>query len=224
MEGQLNQPAGRVLVTDFDGSITDHDIYKLIAERYMPRNTPEYFEGYRRGVRTHFEAMNAYFSHAPADEEAWEKLLEDAGPDPQLADGMDLLRRAGWEVIVASAGSSWYIDRILAAAGVQDVAVHASPGTLVKGGGLVMRLPAGSPFFSREVGIDKAVVVRDALSRAAIVAFAGDGPPDVEPAMLVDARRRFARGWLADELRRRGTPFREFVRWYDVAHMLSATP
>lgn len=132
------------------------------------------------------------------------------------------LHAAGWEVVIASAGSNWYIERLLARAGVSGVAVHANLGAIERGRGLRIRLPEHSPFFSREAGIDKAAIIRDALSRADIVAFAGDGPPDVGPSLMVDPRVRFARGWLAAELRRREQPFREYRRWSDVARMLLA--
>lgn len=133
---------------------------------------------------------------------------------------MARLRACGWEVAIASAGSTWYIDRVLARAGVQDIAVHASPGAIEAGRGLWIRLPEKSPFLAREAGIDKEAIVLDAQERADLVAFAGDGPPDLAPALRVDSVLRFARGWLAGELRRRGKPFRPFHRWSDVAREL----
>jgi len=52
------------------------------------------------------------------------------------------------------------------------------------------------------------------------VAFAGDGRPDLEAALLVEPGLRFARGWLAKELGRRGEGFRPFERWAEVAGAL----
>lgn len=207
----------RILVTDFDGTITANDFYLLVARQYMPRNAPDYWARYASGGLTHFEAMQEFFSHTPSDPVRLERLLDETGPDPQLAAAIARLRGAGWELIIASAGSDWYIHRLLGRAGITGVAVHANPGEIEPGRGLKLRLPEESPFFSADAGIDKAAIVRDARRRAGTVAFAGDGPPDVEPALLVEPALRYATGWLAAELKRRGEPFRPFRRWHEIA-------
>ena len=94
--------------------------------------------------------------------------------------------------------------------------VHANPGH-VEDDRLAMTWPVDSPYFSPETGIDKAAVVREALGAGGAVAFAGDGPPDLVPALLVPPRLRFARGYLARMLAERGEPFRPFDRWAEVA-------
>lgn len=215
--------ARRVFVTDFDGTITARDIYLLIADRYLPAGTPEYFGEYRAGRMSHFEAMRGYLSHGPDTPEEWETLMTDAGADPDFGSGIAALQKAGWEVVIASAGSSWYIERILARAGVTGVAVHGNPGSLQAGRGLWIEEPRESRFHSMKVGIDKQAIVRDALERADVVAFAGDGPPDVPPALLVKPELRFARGWLADELERRKEPFVRYTFWREIASKLAFT-
>jgi 2-hydroxy-3-keto-5-methylthiopentenyl-1-phosphate phosphatase len=70
------------------------------------------------------------------------------------------------------------------------------------------------------VGIDKKAVVRDALSRYERVIFAGDGPPDLGSALLVDSDNRFARGFLAQELRRLGERFHAFENWSEIVRSL----
>jgi 2,3-diketo-5-methylthio-1-phosphopentane phosphatase len=208
------------LVSDFDGTITENDFYSLIVDRCMGPGAPDYLEQYRRGQMKHVEAMQAYFSHAPSDPEALEALLRDTNPDPDLVRAVDELDRAGWDLIVVSAGSSWYIERILHPLGIVPE-LHANPGRIVEGRGLQLDLSRSTPFFSESVGIDKAAVVRDALSRYTRVAFAGDGPPDVPAALLVKPELRFARAYLAQELRRRGEAYREFTRWSEVAVALA---
>ena len=211
---------GRILVSDYDGTITDKDFYSLLAERYIPADAPDYFALYREGLISHFEAMAAYFAYAPTTEAKLEELLAASRPDPELGAAAARLRRQGWELIVVSAGCSWYIERVLGKAGVAAT-VYANPGRVEKGRGLVMdRLDAASPFYSPELGVDKAAVVRHALHGAEMVVFAGDGPPDVEPALLIGPERRFARGFLAEALRERGEGYRPFARWSDIARAL----
>jgi 2,3-diketo-5-methylthio-1-phosphopentane phosphatase len=206
-------------VSDFDGTITDSDVYTLIAERFMPKDHPDYFAHYRAGRITHFEAMQAFYHFAPSEPQALNRLLRDTKPDPQLAHCVRRLDASGWDLIIVSAGSSWYIERILAAAGV-SATIHSNPGQIEEGRGLVLRLPKESPFFSPQVGIDKAGVVRDALNRYKKVAFAGDGPPDVESALLVAPRQRFARRFLAEALEKRGEPYHPYRIWSEVVEAL----
>jgi 2,3-diketo-5-methylthio-1-phosphopentane phosphatase len=211
------------LVSDFDGTITGRDFYELIAERYMPRDPTDYFAEYRKGRRTHFEAMQAFFRHAPSDPVLLEVLLRETEPDPHLAASALRLEAAGWDLIIVSAGCSWYIERILAAAGVSAV-VHSNPGRIEPGRGLVLRLPTESPFFSPDTGIDKCAVVRDAQSRYRAVAFAGDGAPDIRPALLVPPANRFARRFLAQALESRGEPCQPFEAWSQIVEtILSST-
>jgi len=214
----LNQFA---LISDFDGTITEKDFYLLIAERHMPKDAPDYLAEYRGGRLSHFDAMQRYFDHAPTSPEQLSELLRDTQPDPRLAECAKRLDAGGWDLIIVSAGSSWYIDRILASARV-SATVHSNPGRIEEGRGLRMERPANSPFFSREVGIDKVAVVRDALSRYKRVAFAGDGPPDVLAALLVAPALRFARAYLAETLEARGESFRAYRKWSEIADALVA--
>ncbi len=207
-------------MTDFDGTVTSQDFYFLIARQYTPANAPSYWDQYARGSLTHFEAMRGFFSHAPTDAASLDRLLEETDPDPELGPSIQQLQQRGWEIVFASAGSDWYIHRILERARVQNVKVWSNPGTIEEGRGLHIRLPETSPFFSPEVGVDKAAIVRDALSQSNIVAFAGDGPPDLAPALLVKPELRFAKGWLATELDARREPYRAFDRWSEIARAL----
>jgi len=211
----------KIFVSDYDGTITDKDFYSLLAERYIPADTPDYFAQYREGRITHFEAMAAYFAFAPTEEQQLEELLEASQADPDLGESAALLQRAGWELWVVSAGSSWYVERVLRRAGVA-VPVYSNPGRLENGRGLVLeKLDPSSPFHSASVGVDKSAVVRHALRIADSVAFAGDGPPDLQPSLLVRPNLRFARGFLAEALRERGEAFQPFLRWSEIAKKLA---
>lgn len=215
-----HEKVSKRLITDFDGTITERDFYTLLRERYIPRDAPDFFAEWRAGRMTHFEAMGRYFAYAPADEHALEELMTACEPDPGLARAFARLWEKGWEVVVVSAGSAWYIQRVLRRAGV-EARVYSNTGRLETGRGLVIeRLPRESPYYSEDVGVDKCAVVREALLECEDVAFAGDGPPDVAPAMLVGPERRFARGHLAAALADRGEGYRGFGRWREIAEML----
>lgn len=203
------------LITDFDGTITEHDFFELIEQRYMPADHPDFFAEYRAGRISHAAAMQGFFEFAPDDDENLEQLMRDTEPDEGLAAAIGDLDSGGWDVIVVSAGSSWYIDRIFAKLGIANVEVISHEGRIVKGRGLQL------DDLTRT--IDKAGVVRKALGTYHRVAFAGDGPPDLRPALLVQPELRFARRFLAEELTRLGQGFRPFHRWTDVSAAVLAT-
>jgi len=193
--------------------VTDTEFFALIAERHMPRDIPDFFAMYRRKEITHVEAMQRFFDFTPDDPNILEQLLEDTRPDPNLKRATEDLHKAGWDLIIVSAGSSWYINKILSSFGVKHATVHSNSGRIVPGKGL--RLDD----LTRNV--DKAGIVRAAQKKYGTVAFAGDGPPDLAPSLLVAPELRFARRYLADELRQRGEPFKPFESWsHDVVRCL----
>jgi 2-hydroxy-3-keto-5-methylthiopentenyl-1-phosphate phosphatase len=216
--GETDRTA-RVLVSDFDGTMTRHDFYKLAIESLLPADVPDYWAEYRAGTITHFEALHHYFSTIRASEAEVLAVVQRMDLDPQLPAAVESLRRAGWRVVVTSAGCDWYIRRLLGQVGV-EVDIHANPGQFVVGQGLQMEMPTDSPYWSAALGVDKTGVVRDLLNQGLTVAFAGDGFPDAEPARLVPDDLRFARGDLADVFRCEQLPFHGFESWSDIPHVL----
>lgn len=208
-----------VLVTDFDGTMTQHDFYKLAIERLIPPETPDYWSQYRAGEITHFEALRRYFASIRGSRNEVLAVVGQMQLDPKLPLAIDELKANGWQVVVTSAGCAWYIRELLSQARV-DVTVHANPGRFEEGKGLLMEMPLDSPYLSQNLGVDKTAVVRSFLELGARVAFAGDGFPDVEPARLVPENLRFARADLAHVLDQDGLKYRGFRTWSDLPRML----
>jgi 2-hydroxy-3-keto-5-methylthiopentenyl-1-phosphate phosphatase len=215
----LKKPRGCVLVSDFDGTMTRRDFYQLAIESLLPRDTPDYWAEYRAGAITHFDALRLYFSSIRVNEEELLAVVMQMELDPKLPAAVELLRRAGWTVVITSAGCDWYIRRLLATAGV-EVEIHANPGRFEPGKGLMMEMPTESPYRSPTLGVDKAGIVRHHLAEGAVVTFAGDGFPDAESARLVSADLRFARGDLAGVLRNERLSFQSFDDWSTIADTL----
>ena len=212
-------PPTRILVSDFDGTMTRWDFYDLVRKQWPLPPDSDPWEQYVAGRLTHFEALAAIFARIRTDEATLLALVDRMELDPALPEAERTLREHGWTITVASAGCEWYVLRLLQRAGLA-LEVHANPGEFSPDAGLRMHLPGNSPFFCRSTGIDKVAVVNDARRRCRQVAFAGDGRPDLEPALLVPPERRFARGWLADELGRRGEAFHHFADWAELARTL----
>lgn len=213
------------LVSDFDGTMTANDFYKLAVERLLPPEALAPWAEYRAGRLTHFEALRDIFARLRAPEEALLALARDMAPDPMLRQSVARLRAAGWEVVVASAGCAWYIERVLEDVGLAgQVEVHANPGRYAPETGLVMELPPDPLFRCQETGVDKAAIVRFHRDRGALTAFAGDGFADLPAALATASELRFARADLAQALAERGEASRPFERWSEVAEALLALP
>lgn len=208
-----------VLVSDFDGTMTRHDFYRMALQHLIPADCPNFWVEYREGRMTHFEALQAYFQTISASESEVLGIVDQMELDPQLPRALAELRSAGWTVVVTSAGCGWYIQHLFNNAGV-SLEVYANPGVFVPGEGLRMSLPAEERFRSPTVGVDKAGVVQHWLDQGATVAFAGDGFPDAEAARLVNADLRFARADLAQQMQQDQLAFHPFSVWSEIADYL----
>ena len=208
-----------VLISDFDGTVTRYDFFDLVRKRwpFPPEDDP--WEKFVTGEITHFQALAEIFASIRTTEPDLLELADSTEFDASFAESARVLQDRGWEIVIASAGCDWYIQFLLKKAGV-SVSVHANPGVFDPERGLQMSLPERSPLFSPTKGVNKAAIVRDALSRSDRVAFAGDGRPDLKPALLVQPQLRFARGWLAEALSERGEKFHPFERWSQIADQL----
>lgn len=209
-----------IFVTDFDGTLTAVDFFELVRERW-PLD-PDPWEACLAGRLPHIIAIAQVFAAARGPEANLLQLFDRLGIDPGAGAAFRALREGGWRVVVASAGCDWYIRRVLERLGA-EADVHANPGRYDEQRGLLMEPPHGSPFFHPRFGLDKAAVLRHYAGQGLPVAFAGDGTPDLAPALLVPPERRFARAWLADTLAARGEGFQPFSRWPDIAGRLLAT-
>ncbi len=207
-----------ILISDFDGTITRFDFYDLACQAF-PEIAGDFWHQYERGEITHFEGLRRIFAGIRAPEAKLLEIINAMEIDPALPQALALLRGEGWDVAVASAGCDWYIKRLLSAKGV-TLKVYANPGEYSSDKGLIMRLPEPSPFFSPELGVNKVAVVREALKSTPYVAFAGDGRPDLAPALLVHPQRRFDKSWLAKKLHEIGEAFRPFDCWSEIPPML----
>ena len=209
----------RLLVTDFDGTMTRRDFYSCVVERLLSPEDLTPWQQYAEHKLTHFEALRQIFERIRVPESHLDAVFDSMEFDPRATEALQSLRENGWEVIVVSNGCRWYIDRFFAEHQI-EVEVHSNPGTYSPETGLQLRLPVDSPFFSQELGISKLDVVRTALSDHKVVAFAGDGRPDLDPALLVPPQLRFAREWLADALDAHDEGYTRFEGWSEISTVL----
>jgi 2-hydroxy-3-keto-5-methylthiopentenyl-1-phosphate phosphatase len=207
----------RILVSDFDGTMTSRDFYQVALE-YLPVSAASIWERHKRKEIGLFEALAEIFSLLHCSEAQMEVLLNRVELDPGIKKACTRLFASGWRLVIASAGCAWYIKKLLTPLNI-EIEIHANPGHFSQKGGLIMERPYDSLYFSPENGIDKVRLVHEALGHG-IVAFAGDGPPDLGPALLVPPSLRFAKGILAEELKKRGEGYVRFQSWSEVVDRL----
>lgn len=215
----LSSPPGTrgILVTDFDGTITSGDFFELVRRRWP--QVPDPWDQALAGVIPMREALRRIFAGARGTREELLDLCKQSNVGPEIGDAFRQLQRAGWRIIVASAGCDYYIHHTLARVGVRaEVVAHR--GEFIEGKGLIMQLLDDTPLAHPRFGLNKAAVVRRVQTTGLPVAFAGDGTPDLDPLLLVPDTYRFATGWAADELSRRGAVFQRFNRWPDLVNPL----
>lgn len=203
--------------------MTEVDFFELARRHWpLPPNDDPWQE-YQAGRLNHFDALAHIYARIRTSEEHLRRVVLEMGLDPGLAAAVRTLRAKGWETWIASAGCEWYIRVLLEPLGL-PLRIHSNPGVFDPERGLVLQLPVASPFFSRPTGIDKPGIVRAALATGKPVAFAGDGRPDLDAALLVPAGCRFARGFLADHFRAQGEAFVPLPRWSHLAERLPELP
>lgn len=201
-----------ILVTDFDGTFSRRDFFDLILDRCDPPAGREAWRRYLAGELTHCQGIGGVFASLRTDLAGADALVAALDPAPGTADAVRRLQAAGWEIVIASAGCRWYIERLLGKLGVA-VTVHAAAGDFAPATGLVLAPDARAPFFHPRTCIDKPAVVRDALARDGVVAMAGDSDTDRAAALLVPPERRFATGHLARSFAAEGVPHVAFTAW-----------
>jgi 2-hydroxy-3-keto-5-methylthiopentenyl-1-phosphate phosphatase len=209
-----------ILVTDFDGTFTRRDFFDLILERHDPPGARALWDRFLAGEMTLFEGIAGVLGALRTEPEGAAALVTAMDPAPGAASAARRLQAAGWEIVVASAGCRWYIDRVLEGLDL-DFTVHANPGWFAPDRGVVMERDPGSPWFHPTFGIDKPAVVRAALARDDVVAFAGDSIlTDGPAARLVAPGLRFATGPLARRFTADGEEHRPFTDWPEIAGLL----
>ncbi|MFZ5814785.1 MAG: MtnX-like HAD-IB family phosphatase [Bacillota bacterium] len=186
-----------VVITDFDGTISQLDVGDLIWERLTPPS-PETLRRLEAGeVGSRIAYLDSTVRVNPAEGEA---LADTVAIDPHFAAFAAWTEAAGVPLAVLSDGFTFYIDRILKREGLDHLPVLANewvaPGQLA--------WPHGNPACDF-CGCCKALVTRRLRQSGARIIYLGDGTSDLFAAAFADWV--FARGRLARFMEENGSPY-----------------
>jgi 2,3-diketo-5-methylthio-1-phosphopentane phosphatase len=137
--------------------------------------------------------------------------------DPYAPKFIENIKESGGDFLILSAGTKYYIERLLEHQGIKDVKIISNPG-IYENKGIKMIPDVTSPFYSKRYGIAKEMVVEKYKKEYKKVFFAGDSGPDLNAAILADVA--YAKGKLIDLLSEKGVPFQPFNNFIDIENHL----
>lgn len=200
-------------ISDFDGTLTKKDFYKLLSEAYLAKETPPLYKAWKNGEMKDREYMSYVFNNIKRNEAEIKKDILNISFDPYAKDFIKKVKAAGGDFIIISAGTSYYINKVLKNNNITGVDVYSNKGVF-KDNGIYFDLDENSEFYSDRYGIDKLSVVLKLKAKYKKIIYAGDSQPDLAPAMESDLI--FAKDQLPALLKQNRKKFIEFQNFSEV--------
>ena len=200
-------------VSDFDGTLTDRDFYQIVIDKYLKDWAWKYYDDWRKTKKINVEFLNKIFSSMDrTEEEIMEDILE-LPIDPYAIDFIKKVESCGGDFYILSAGTSYYIKKLLAHLNINNVQVISMNGVYRNRGIEILPDPE-SEFYSDIWGIDKEKVINTLKQKYQKVFFAGDSEPDMKAAKAANCA--FARNTLQELLKLKNIPFVPFSKFNEV--------
>lgn len=206
-----------VFVSDFDGTLTEKDFYQMMIDDYLGDAGQTLYKEWRQGLHLDKDFLGKIYSTINREEDEILKDILRIEWDESAHEFIQKVRQCGGEFIILSAGTSYYIERLLKEKGLSDVKVYSNPG-IYKDKGIHLQIDKNSLYYSERYGIDKAKVIEDLKKQYTHVYYAGDSAPDILPCKIADMA--FAKGNLQEMLRAENIDFVPIKSFKDVATIL----
>lgn len=209
-----------IFVSDFDGTMSAKDFYHIIMDKYLGEWGRGLYASWKRNEMMDVEFLTTVFkSINRTEEEIYEDILS-IKLDKSIAAFIEYIKISGGDFLVLSAGTKYYIKRLLDSEGVYGVEIIANNGKYENKGITLIPPDKQHPFYSRRYGIDKATVVQSLKQKYKKVYYAGDGGPDVSAALLADIT--FAKGTLITLLQIEAAKYVPFEYFFQVEEYLKS--
>jgi len=207
-----------LFISDFDGTISKEDFYKKIMKKYMPEKEKTLFVQFKAGEILDIDFLNNIFTTMDLSKEELEAEILDLEIDPTFFEAFKLIKQMGGDMIILSAGSEYYIKKILHQYDLSDIPVYSSEG-IYKDRGLHITPNIDFDFYSPRYGIDKEKVVEHYKNKYDYIIYAGDSAPDYKASLL--ANLRFAKDELISLYEEAGEEYIPMESFKDVISYLS---
>lgn len=207
------------VVVDFDGTACLHDVAEHLLRAFAPGDWKPLDEAWERGALGSQEVVAAQSAMLDADRRTLLGFVrKHCEVDPTFAPFVAWAHDHGIEVVVASDGFGFYIEPLLAAAGVPRIPVVTNEQIWNH-----EDRPGGLRFVHRHpecigCGTCKMQAVLDRRRPDAAVAFVGEGSSDRYGALFADVT--FAKLELVAHCERDGVPFVPWTDFDDVRRWL----
>jgi 2,3-diketo-5-methylthio-1-phosphopentane phosphatase len=212
---------GGAVLVDFDGTACLHDVAEHLLIEFGDPAWPTFDEAVDRGEIGLREAIVAQDAMLRADRDTLLAFaLEHCPMDPTFAPFVAWLRDLDIPVTLVSDGFGFYIEPLLAAAGITDVDVITNEQTWGSHGRpSAMRFVNGHPECVG-CGTCKMQAVLNAREQHGSVVFAGEGQTDRYGALYADVT--FAKLDLVAHCERDGVPYIEWNGFDDIRTWLES--
>ncbi|MCD2345757.1 MtnX-like HAD-IB family phosphatase [Clostridium guangxiense] len=202
-----------IFVSDFDGTLTEKDFYKIIMEEYLKEDCKKLYKDWKNKKIKDIDYLGYVFRNIGRNEKQIFEDIMKISLDPFAKELIDNVKANGGEFAVVSAGTSYYIDRVFMSKGIKDVKVYSNKGVF-KNNGIYFELDKTNEFYSDIYGIDKGKVVKKLKEEYDFVFYAGDSEPDLSAALISDVV--FAKNSLAELLQSENREYFKFENFKEI--------
>jgi 2,3-diketo-5-methylthio-1-phosphopentane phosphatase len=200
-------------VSDFDGTLTDRDFYYIVMDKYLKDWAWDYYKEWRKTKKIDVEFLNKIFGAMDRDEEEIMEDILELPLDPNAIDFINKVELNGGDFFILSAGTSYYIKKLLKHLKINNVSIISMEG-IYKDRGIQILPDHNSEFYSDMWGVDKEKVILSLKQKYSKVYFSGDSEPDIGAAKAADCA--FARNDLQKLLKDNNIPFIPFNKFNEV--------
>lgn len=202
-----------VFISDFDGTLTETDFYRILMDAYFGEECRLLYKDWKNKKIKDTDYLGYVFNNIGRSEFEIDEDILKISLDPFAKQFIHNINTAGGDFVVLSAGTSYYINKVLKNSDIKDIKVYSNEG-IYKENGIHFVLDEKSEFYSEVYGIDKELVVRKLKTCYKKVFYAGDSEPDLNPALQADLI--FAKGELVQLLIDKK---RDYIEFHDFSEI-----
>jgi 2,3-diketo-5-methylthio-1-phosphopentane phosphatase len=208
------------LVSDFDGTASLTDVGDAIVQNYAgPGAWHEVDAAIRRGELTTKGAYEVVYNRIRVSASELERFVLTFTLDPDFPTAVRLFSARGLPAIIVSDGFDFYIDRLLARAGLIWLPRYSNH-LEIAGNVPKVSFPHHGALACRRCANCKTYHLKKLRAQGYSIVYLGDGHTDRCAAQRADLV--FAKGYLAQFFEKKGIPFYPFQRYADALPHLTA--